>query len=636
MNVDNEPRQATNARAIYEAKKKKIDKWYDEDYSRKQGIQPWGKPLHSNHPWYQKTVAWMKHMGLAEPPKKKRKLNDGETVSGEVQDNRPLRPHQIRYPGDIERVPDYPWDSLEDYRPMENGRYACSHVHLEPLKQCCKFGLTKDAKRQSIKKDILRWKAKIEKLVDKRLLDKRHMTWTDWTVPQLRKKHQRGLWDQQEAKKQADIERKRREEERQRKKGQAEMGGSSAMQTANQKAAQQHPAIQREAPVTDPQRRPSTHSTFTNDSPVATPASQPPAPMQTQRLIAPMRRRSDPNAIVSGQGTFLTNLARTNPRPLRTHDALYHDAQYRENLKEQPNFVLLKKWYLAYFLKQQKQPLSVEQRMLLDKGDPSYDGKKRVGGVPALERIDELFGEYLRAAKGERVAQHVQQKALQILSQPFTTPTPSVGIYAASAVHDTDGLIDDAHVRTAVILENQSVLQAPFEIWDYERIDSELDRILGTGPVYRTQTAAWNLEAVPQDTPILQSEASYLTTLPAAFSTGNQAVDDEAQKLLEYAYQTEPTPDGYISEDERLLRQTIEDSRSDWQRYCDFFGDEQSQSDDPARMEEPVVDEFDFGELLSEEQLAVFDFDDPVGQQLFARHDARVATAHAANLARYR
>lgn len=49
-----------------------------------------------------------------------------------------------------------------------------------------------------------------------------------------------------------------------------------------------------------------------------------------------------------------------------------------------------------------------------------------------------------------------------------------------------------------------------------------------------------------------------------------------------------------------------------------------------------MVDEFDFGELLDEEQLAVSEFDDPVGQQLFAQHDARVATAHAANLARYR
>ncbi|KAJ4338109.1 hypothetical protein N0V95_008144, partial [Ascochyta clinopodiicola] len=94
------------------------------------------------------------------------------------------------------------------------------------------------------------------------------------------------------------------------------------------------------------------------------------------------------------QTSFLANLARTDPRQLRQLDTLYRDAQHRESLKEAPDFALLKKWYLAYFLKERRQPLSAEQLELLGEGDPSYAGRKRVGVGPALAAVDSLFGEY--------------------------------------------------------------------------------------------------------------------------------------------------------------------------------------------------------------------------------------------------
>lgn len=120
--------------------------------------------------------------GLVQSPKKKRKLNDGTPVSPEPEEqeqkDRMLKSHQIKYSGDTRSVSEYPYEQIEDYTPNDKRRYACLHPHLTP-RDCGKDGLTRAGKKSAIKKDVMRWKGKVEKPIDKGELDKQHMTWPD-------------------------------------------------------------------------------------------------------------------------------------------------------------------------------------------------------------------------------------------------------------------------------------------------------------------------------------------------------------------------------------------------------------------------------------------------------------------------
>lgn len=100
--------------------------------------------------------------------------------------------------------------------------------------------------------------------------------------------------------------------------------------------------------------------------------------------------------------------------------------------------------------------------------------------------------------------------------------------------------------------------------------------------------------------------------------------------MLERAYQTEPTPDTTGSEDEQLLRQTFEQSRPNWQRYCDFVNREQPLAEEAMPVEQQPINEFDFGRPFSQQELAMFDdFDDE--PSLFVHYDAGTAAAQAAS-----
>ncbi|KAJ4333111.1 hypothetical protein N0V87_007840 [Didymella glomerata] len=646
----NHPEQAIDTKALFNANKEEIERWYNEDFSRKQGIPPGGKVLRSNHKWYQKVNAWMKTKGLVQSPKKKRKLNDGMPVSDspQQQENSQRKSHQRRHSGDLVSVPEYPLDKIEDYTAAPNGRYACSHIHLNPPRDCCKSGLTRAGKKSAIRKDIMRWKGKIEKLIDNKQLDKRHMTWPEWTVRELRKKHQPELWAKQEAKSKADKERKRKEDERQKMRLR-DMGREDERRVTGLQEVDQQSVAAQAAPVRDLPQRHVPQMVPTRANPASIPAPRLPNLFSAQRPTAPTRRRSDPNTIAQSQIAFLANLARTNPRLLRSHDALYHDAQYRENLKEQPNFELLRKWYLAYFLKQQLLLLTAEQSVLLEHGDPSHEARKRLGDVPVLQKVDELFGEYIRSARAEKDAQRSQQQSRQpavSVEQPCQPPqqislqAPSrvaETMAATSAQIETDDL-DELFADTVTPLDapvEQPALETVFRIMSPDELESELDRILGLPYTQALQPAEWTTQSTVYDTEVLRTETWYLTTLQPAFATGNRGVDDEMQKLLQYAYQTEPAPDVAASEDEQVPRQTIEQSRPDWQRYCGYFGNEQLSPGEEVPVEQQPLNEFEFGEPLTAEQLAVFyGLDD--GLSLFAEHDARIAAAHAASLAQYR
>ncbi|KAF3039453.1 hypothetical protein E8E11_004358 [Didymella keratinophila] len=653
---DNHTEQAIDSKELYEANKEEIEQWYDENFSRKQGIPIGGKLLKSNHTWYQKVNAWMKMRGLVQSPKTKRKLNDGTPVSPEPQEEKQEdcapRPHQIRYSGDLVIVPEYPYDKIEDYTRAPDGRYACSHVHLNPPKDCCKSGLTRAGKKSAIKKDIMRWNGRIEKLIDNKELDKRHMTWPNWTVPALRKKHQAALWARQEAKTKADQENRKKADERQKKRLQR-MSREDGQRTPVPQAVNQQSAAARPTPMPGFPQRYVPQMIPTRASPALLPVLQPPpAQPSAQRPTAPMRRRSDPDAITNTQTALFANLARTNPRLLRSHDALYHDAQFRESLKRHPDFEMLRKWYLAYFLEQERQPLTAEQSKLLESGDPSHDGKKCVTAVPALGRVDELFGEYLRAAKAEREAQRLQEQSVQLVVSMghMGEQSQHVGVQAPSQVaetmavtfdpsartepYDFDELFADTEVAPLDAPVEQPMSQKPFRILNPGELDSELKQILGLDPSHLAEPA-FSVEPTAYDTTVLRTETLYLTTLPPAFATGNHNVNNEMQTMLEYAYQTEAKLIVTASEDEQLLRRTIEASRSDRQRYCDYFGNEQPLLAGEGPVEQQPINEFDFGEPFTEAQQAMLDeFDDE--PSLFVEYDARIAAAQAANLAQYR
>lgn len=581
---DNHPSQAIDSKALYEAHKAEIEHWNDEDFSRKRGIPPGGKALKSNHKWYGKTHAWMKSQRLVQSPKKRRKLNDGTPVSNSApsQEHRNLKPHQVKYSGDIVPVPEYPLDALEDYTPAPDGRYACSHVHLNPPKECCKVGLTRQGKKCAIKKDVMRWKGRVEKLIDAKKLDKRHITWPDWTVSELRRRYQPELWARQEAKRKADRERKRRENERREMR----------LEKGREKGRQDYAATKQTVaarPTVVPERPQSCVPNMipTRVSPVLTPAPQPSAQDPAQRAIASMRRHSDTDTIKRRQNAFLTDLARTNPRLLRNHNALYHDAQYRENLKGHPDFEMLREWYLAYFLQQQRQPLTAGQSALLEGGDPSHEGKKRVGDAPVLQSVDELFGEYLRAARAERARRSQEQSGqpagsveavderTQQVSQVAETSAVPHDQTAQDETYDFNELLGDTVVTPQGSPVEEPVSRTPVKLLSPDELDGELDRILGLPPSHAAEPVGITTEWPARDPTVLHTEALYLRTLPPLFAIGNQSVDDEMQRLLDHAYQTDVASGTTASEDEQLLHQTIEDSRSDWQRYCDFFSDEQ-------------------------------------------------------------
>lgn len=240
---EEQPRPVLDPHELYKANKQEIDEWYDEQHIINQGIPRYGKKKHIRDVWYTKVDAWMKHNGLTQPPKKKRRLNDGSAVSEPLQDDRSLRPHRIKHPGDLEPVPECPFDKLTDFEQMPNGRYPCSHINLDPPHSCCIHGMTRQAKEQAIKKSKVIWKGKVERLIDEKRLSEKHKTWKDWTVPRLRKKYQPKLHRLQEERKaeKRRLERIEQEQQVQRRmqtKRRAETGTDDLVQGEGLQAPQ--------------------------------------------------------------------------------------------------------------------------------------------------------------------------------------------------------------------------------------------------------------------------------------------------------------------------------------------------------------------------------------------------------------
>jgi hypothetical protein len=472
----------------------------------------------------------MKMKGLVQSPEKKRKLTDGTPLSPEPQEqdeeNHKLKPHQIKCSDDWRSVPEYPYDKLEDYTPNSEGRYACLHNHINAPKSCCKDGLTRTGKKSAIKKDVVRWKGKVEKLIDKGELDKRHMTWPDWTVRELRMKHQPALWAKQEAKRKADLKNRRRHEEMQTERL-VRMNRENEKRTQGQQAVDQQSAIAQLTPSPDLPQRHVLRMIPTIIGPASPSVPHLPEQGPAHRPITTTRRSSDPTTASAHQPSATMAQASMNTQQLGPQTPL-----------------------------------------------------------PIAETVD-----------------------------------PPFDLSASATTYDLD---DSLEIEAVVPLDGpleQPISQIPWRFLSPEELNSELDRILGL------DRAA---EPTVHGTTALRSETWYLTTLPPAFATGNQSVDDEMRRMLEPAYQTEPRPDTTGSEDEQLLRQTIEQSRPNWQRYCDFVNREQPLAEEAMPVEQQPINEFDFGRPFSQQELAMFDdFDDE--PSLFVHYDAGTAAAQAAS-----
>ena len=233
--------------------------------------------------------------------------------------------------------------------------------------------------------------------------------------------------------------------------------------------------------------------------------------------------------------------------------------------------------------------------------------------------------------RSQQVSSQTHHPVLETVSFPSI---PS----ASAATYDLDDLLEIEGVVSLDVPREQPVPQTPWRFLSPDELDSELDHILGLTNEHARDSVSLTTETT-HNTTALRTETSYLSTLPPVFATRNHSVDNELQTVLEYAYQTESTPDMTTSEDKQLLRQKIDDARSDWQRYCDFVSDEQLLPDEVLSVEEQPINEFDFGRPFSQQELAMFDdFDDE--PSLFVEHDARIAAAQAAvqatNLAQYR
>lgn len=111
-------------------------------------------------------------------------------------------------------------------------------------------------------------------------------------------------------------------------------------------------------------------------------------------------------------------------------------------------------------------------------------------------------------------------------------------------------------------------------MWDYDTMDSELDRFLSVWP--------WPNPASQTDETLLSDWPadwrSLSMTVPTDSALSSESPADERSLTMsaclnyadQMADQMAALPPNSPA-DEQLLCQTIEDCKADWQRYCDFM-----------------------------------------------------------------
>ncbi|KAJ4313836.1 hypothetical protein N0V94_006751 [Neodidymelliopsis sp. IMI 364377] len=526
--------------AIYNAKKQEVDTWYDKEYTKKLGLPAHSKTKHSKDPWYQKLAAWQESQNPVPPtPTKKRRLSEANKDEEENEHDGQTRPRQKSYATDTVSLPEYPFTSIADFEPMPNGNYACAHGIFSNHLACCKEGLTRSGKKQAIKKSIETWRGNVERLIDDGKLDARHKTWSNWYKADLREKYQ--------PKQQAER-RKRRAEYRQAvRRAEQQCANAEKKASAATKLVELQGILQQPLP-----QQPAVYSAGTDiPSYLASDSVVDPVMIShSPQVPRTLQHQTSMNELTALQTDFLTALARSEPHQLRQYDALYRDAQHRENNKQKPDFRFLRNWYLAYFLQHKRQSLSAQQRSVSKSGNPSYGAPKRYGDTAPLSMIDSLFDSYLsvfddddeaeqEVAPPTQLDEHGDVQGSQTSSKTMgeKTSTPMRGEQPptlVSAPHSSNNFnpsttTEQKHNHAEPGPDSQNAI----ETWPSEHLDAELDRILATAPTSTWSPGDWLTVPVPlgNSTGALP-EFSSVDYLPQEFATGNEAVSDEMRHVL--------------------------------------------------------------------------------------------------------
>lgn len=173
---------------LYEENKEKIERFCSK------------KQEYIKAKWFVKLHAWKEATGMTAPTKRAtpyvetpQHLSNSTLTSRQpdtvVRDAiaNGKRPDTIRHPHDKVRVPEYPTDDdIETCALTTTGRYRCTH-EFGNLK-CCNEGLDRAGKLSSINKQLNTWRAKVERLIQKKELHASHKTWDRWYDSELRKK----------------------------------------------------------------------------------------------------------------------------------------------------------------------------------------------------------------------------------------------------------------------------------------------------------------------------------------------------------------------------------------------------------------------------------------------------------------
>ena len=507
-----------DTRALYEAHKEEIDQWYDEYISRKSGIPQYGKVVHSKDRWFKKVDAWMNNKGIAQAPKKVN--NTPKQTNNTAEESSEIKPDRIKYPGDKERVPEYPFDKLSDFETTPDGRYRCSHPF--PLdKECCKRGYGAQAKKLAIKKSIDTWKRQVETLIDKKRLDERHKTWENWTKDSLMKKYQ--------------PERYQRKQEEQHKKRKAKWDAQKAKRgRAEMKEDASDESDDEEPPQS--KRQKTTQPSLENQ-----PANVEKSPAR-QHQDLPQPRPLSPSPEIPSQPR--------HKNPKETESQEHHK---QPQMVQQFGGVLVEPVAARPTVQPQTQaPMPMTQVQTV---------QSPVGQEPS--RIPE---EIVSASGGIQTHPPAVNQPLQAPVQQ-AQPVPSAGVRQPS-----EGSVDELATRPG----SESAYQLPAGMWDFDTIDSELDRFLNMwsdnsldeGSV----TMSTSLNVPDQTNTTLAPDMNIPDQTNVALSPDSPA--DERSLImsawLNYADRMAALPPNSPA-DEQLLCQTIEDCKTDWQRYCDFM-----------------------------------------------------------------
>ncbi|KAI4653394.1 hypothetical protein J4E93_001160 [Alternaria ventricosa] len=131
----------------------------------------------------------------------------------------PIKPDQRKHPQDKVPVPPYPRDKISDFTPHEvTGMYMCNHSFDTAV--CCKVGLNRRQKINSIGRTLAKWREEVEFLVRKGDLHISHIMWKKEQSPK-RNEDQKTKHAEKErlrGEKKADASAKKEARKEQRKK----------------------------------------------------------------------------------------------------------------------------------------------------------------------------------------------------------------------------------------------------------------------------------------------------------------------------------------------------------------------------------------------------------------------------------